>query len=77
VTEGPAFGAAILAGVGTGAYTSIEAATDSLIKITSTTTPRPKHAALYEEYYQLYCDLYPSLKPHFDTVTRLVSRDVR
>ena len=54
IAEGPAFGAAILAGVGTGVYDSVESAADEIIKITSTTQPNPDDVRIYEEYYQIY-----------------------
>ena len=73
IAEGPAFGAAILAGVGTGVYDSVESAADELIKITSATQPIPENVSIYEEYYQIYRALYPALKPQFDQVTTAVS----
>ena len=73
IAEGPAFGAAILAGVGTGIYDSVESAADEIIKITSSTQPNADSVRLYEEYYQIYRALYPALKPQFDQVTALVS----
>ena len=73
IAEGPAFGAAILAGVGTGVYDSVESAVDEIIKITSSTQPNSDNARIYEEYYQIYSALYPALKPQFDRVTAVVS----
>lgn len=74
ITEGPAFGAAILAGVASGVYNSIESATDELIKIRSHTQPIAENVEIYNEYYQIYRDLYPALKPQFDAVTDVVSQ---
>jgi xylulokinase len=74
IAEGPAFGAAILAGVGVGVYDSVESATDALIKITSRTEPIPGNVKIYEEYYQIYRALYPALKPQFDWATEVVSK---
>ena len=73
IAEGPAFGAAILAGVGTGVYDSVESASDAIVKITSSTYPIPVNVKIYEEFYQIYRDLYPALKPQFDRVTEIVS----
>ena len=73
IAEGPAFGAAILAGVGTGVYDSVESAADEIIKITSATQPNADNVRAYEEYYQIYRALYPALKPQFDRVTAVVS----
>lgn len=72
IAEGPAFGAAILAGVGAGVYSSIEEATDELIEITSLTRPTPENVEIYEKYYQVYRALYPALKPQFDRVSQIV-----
>jgi xylulokinase len=74
IAEGPAFGAAILAGVGAGVYKSIEEATDSLVEITSTTQPIEANKKIYNEYYQIYRDLYPALKPQFDKVSETVAK---
>jgi xylulokinase len=74
IAEGPAFGAAILAGVGTGIYPSVESATDQIVKITSQTHPIEKNVAIYEQYYRVYGDLYPALKPQFDQVTEIVDQ---
>ncbi len=47
IAEGPAFGAAILAGVGTGVYDSVESAANEIVKITSTTQPIPDNVKIY------------------------------
>ena len=74
VDEGPAFGAAILAGVGTGLYPSVEAATDELVRVVTRTESNPQATAIYDEYYQVFRDLYPALKPSFDKVSDIVHR---
>jgi xylulokinase len=74
IVEAPAFGAAILAGVGAGVYNSIEEATDELVKITSKIEPISQNAKIYDDYYQIYRELYPALKPEFDKVTEIVER---
>jgi xylulokinase len=73
VAEGPAFGAAILAGVGAEVYNNIEEATDEIVKITSRTQPIEDNVKVYNEYYQLYRSLYPALKPEFDKVSATVA----
>jgi len=73
VAEGPAFGAAILAGVGAKVYNSIGEATDAIVKITSRTQPIEDNIKVYEEYYQIYRSLYPALKPEFDKVSATVA----
>ena len=50
--EGPGYGAAILAAVGCGAYESVEAATEKLVKVVDTVEPSQELVAKYEERYQ-------------------------
>lgn len=69
--EGPALGAAILAGVGAGVYQSVESACESIVK---TGTPKPPNAddnLEYEKYYALYKAIYESTKEHFETLAKL------
>jgi len=74
IAEGPAFGAAILAGVGAGVYNSIEEATGEIVKVTSSTQPVEENRKVYEEYYETYRALYPALKPQFDKVSDTVAK---
>ena len=62
--EGAAYGAALLAATGSGAFRSVESACDATIQITGSTQPG-KDQNLYEKLYPLYRDLYPALKPTF------------
>ncbi|MGD9049291.1 MAG: xylulokinase [Anaerolineae bacterium] len=61
-TEGAAYGAALLAGTGAGAWSEVDAACQSTVKLTGSTKPQPKAAALYEGIYAHYGQLYPALK---------------
>ncbi|MHB0876401.1 MAG: xylulokinase [Anaerolineae bacterium] len=72
VTEGPAYGVALLAAVGAGVYDSVEEACRSAIVITQRVRPVPASQAVYERYYALYDSLYPALKERFQEVSRLV-----
>ncbi len=74
IAEGPAFGAAILAGVGAEVYNSIQEATSEIVKVTSKTQPIKDNVRVYEEYYRIYRSLYPALKPEFDSVSETVAR---
>jgi xylulokinase len=74
IAEGPAFGAAILAGVGAEVYNSIQEATSEIVKVTSKTQPIKDNVGVYEEYYRIYRSLYPALKPEFDNVSETVAR---
>ena len=69
--EGPALGAAILAAVGGGIYSSVEQACDAVVKPGKVQAPDSVRAAEYERYYQLYRQLYPSLKGNFAELASL------
>jgi xylulokinase len=49
-TEGPAYGVALLAGVGTGVWNSVEEACRATIKSTRKITPNKKAAGFYDRY---------------------------
>ena len=70
IDEGPALGAAILAGVGTGIYGSVREASDAIIKVERSVEPDEEWRKVYTELYQVYKDLYPALKPSFDRLVR-------
>ncbi|MDQ2741978.1 MAG: xylulokinase [Chloroflexota bacterium] len=67
---GPSLGAAILAGVGTGVYPSVPAATETLVTMRSTIEPDTQ-VGLYRGYRTLYQRLYPALKEHFGALASL------
>ena len=63
-TEGAAFGAVLLAGVGAGVYKDVPTACEATIQITGRTSPtQATHA--YQEYYPHYRALYPALSPEY------------
>lgn len=70
-SEGPAYGVAILAGVGTGVWESVEEACKSSIKQTKKIAPNKKRAAQYERYYRTYDKLYGDLKDRFAETAQL------
>lgn len=74
VDEGPAFGAALLAGVGVGVHESVERACEEAVKIVSKTMPVPENVNTYGEYYKIYRPLYGALKPDFDRVSEILGR---
>jgi xylulokinase len=69
--EGPAYGVAILAGVGTGAWKSVEEACRACIQKTATIKPNKKSAATYDRYFALYDKLYPDLQSRFCEIKAL------
>jgi xylulokinase len=62
--EGAAYGAALLAAVGTGAFPDVPSACQAAIRVTARTGPG-RAAAAYEDFYSIYRQLYPALKPAF------------
>lgn len=74
VGEGPAYGVALLAGVGTGVWKSVEEACDATLRVVDRTEPIPANARAYDTYYPIYRGLYGALKPQFDAVTAAVAR---
>ncbi|MCA1595783.1 MAG: xylulokinase [Chloroflexi bacterium] len=66
VDEGPALGVALLAGVGSGIYSSVEQACDDVVRTTSVTEPDPDREESYRRYYEVYRSLYPALRDAFE-----------
>ena len=60
--EGPALGGAILAAVGCGKYKDVKEATELLVKVVEVVEPDPELVAKYEEKYQVFKKLYPTVK---------------
>jgi xylulokinase len=61
-TEGAAYGAALLAGVGCGVFNSVEAACDGAIGLVDRIIPEPATRPVYKNLYTFYISMYPSLK---------------
>ena len=64
-SEGAAYGAALLAGVGADAWTDVPSACRAAIQITGSTQPEPAQVEAYRQAYPLYQELYPALKSSF------------
>jgi xylulokinase len=69
--EGPAYGVAILAGVGTGVWDSVEQACAASIKQRVKVAPNKKLSALYDRHYGVYGKLYFDLKSRFQEIASL------
>jgi xylulokinase len=67
-TEGAAYGAALLGGVGAGAWPTVEAACDATIAVTGRDEPVAEWSRAYDALYPRYRELYPALKPTFDAL---------
>lgn len=66
--EGSAYGAALLALVGTGEYKSAAEVCASAVKEVSVKDPDPAMAAFYQQRYAIYQSLYPSLKTVYQNI---------
>jgi xylulokinase len=72
VDEGPAFGAALLATVASGAYGSVQAACDATIRAVDTCAPNTNAAKTYQDWYALYREMYPALAGKFRRAAELL-----
>ena len=63
--QGPGYGAAILAMVATGKFPTVKTACDALISAADTLEPNPEFTARYEERYQQFRQIYPTMKSLF------------
>jgi len=65
-SEGAAFGAALLAGVGAGNWPDVVSACRAAVKLTGSTQPDRTQMDVYRKMYPLYQGLYPALKATFE-----------
>jgi xylulokinase len=69
-TEGAAYGAALLAGVGAGAWSGVDEACGATIRV-SDHTPDTSAGRTYDAIYPTYQALYPALRPTFQAVAQM------
>jgi xylulokinase len=67
-TEGAAYGAALLAGVGAEAWPTVMDACAATVNVVDRTTPQAEVVKVYHTLYPLYNGLYPALSPTFNAV---------
>jgi len=60
--EGAAYGVALLAGVAAGAWTSVDAACDAVIRTNTRLRPDPEAVEIFHRQYRKYVALYPQLR---------------
>jgi len=60
--EGAAYGAAIMAGVGGGAWASLDEACESVIRVASRLAPDPQRSVTMQKAYHIYRKIYPALR---------------
>jgi len=70
-SEGSAFGAALLAGVGAKTYSSVPEAAAEAIQVKESMTPLAENVKAYDSYYQVYRDLYPAVKDLAHTLANI------
>jgi xylulokinase len=73
VTEASLLGAAMLAGVGEGTYTSLEDAVSQVVRLGRTYIPNEDTAQVYDEQFRVYRKIYPSMLDIFDDISQLVN----
>ena len=71
-SEGPAYGVALLAAAGTGAYRSVEEACRATISVVTRTKPKAAANRTYNGAFPVYQRLYQSLKSDFATIQGLL-----
>ncbi|MFW6138725.1 MAG: FGGY-family carbohydrate kinase [Spirochaetota bacterium] len=62
-------GAALIAGKASDIYTSLEEGINTTVKVHRTFEPDSERASIYEEWYSLYREVYPSLIPLYRKMT--------
>lgn len=73
-SEGPAYGVALLAAAGTGAYKDVVEACSATISIVTTTKADAKAKKTYNAAHAIYQQLYGSLKGDFGTIAEFVRK---
>ena len=66
--EGPALGAAMLAAVACKEYSSVEEAANRIVKVVDTIEPSKDLVHKYEERYQKFKQIYPTVKELFEVI---------
>ncbi|MCA9084185.1 MAG: xylulokinase [Planctomycetaceae bacterium] len=70
--EGPAYGVALLAAAGTGAYKNVVEACNATISVVTQTKPVANARKTYQSAYPVYQQLYRSLKNDFPAIQALL-----
>lgn len=71
--EGPAFGAALLAGISAGAYEDVADACSRITMHDEVVEPDAERSGAYRELYDVYTSLYPGTQEQMERLTRLAS----
>ena len=65
ISEGAAYGAALLASVGAGVHATVAEASEAALSLKSDVDPQSSDSEHYRNLYDLYRSLYPDLKSFF------------
>jgi xylulokinase len=65
--EGAAYGAALLAGVGSKIWNSVDQACDAVVRVNSRVRPDPNNSSAMQKGYETYQRIYPALRSIFDS----------
>lgn len=71
-SEGPAYGVALLAAAGTGAYRTVEQACNATISVVTRTATQAAAKKTYNRAFPVFQQLYRSLRKDFNAITELV-----
>ena len=69
--EGPALGAAILAGVGAGIYPSVQEACDAVVRYNPAQQPTAENIPQYDKIYEVYTKLYKDVKDTYKLLAKI------
>ena len=70
--EGPAYGVALLAAAGTGAYRNVAEACRATIRVVNKTKPTVAAKRKYDSVYSVFRGLYRSLRDDFGRIQKLI-----
>ncbi len=68
--EGPAYGAALLGGVGAGIFANVDEAVERCVAVTGTTAPDDDARSRYDAVYAIYRDMYAALRDGMHRLAR-------
>jgi xylulokinase len=71
VKHASALGAAMLAGLGIGTFSSLAEAKKSMVHIEEEYTPNPEKAEAYHKRYDIYRNVYPALRQIHAAITEI------
>lgn len=76
VKEQSAYGAALVASVGSGVFSGLKEACQRCLKIVERIEPTPENVEIYGQYYEIYRKLYVNLKDIFHSLSEPGSRNL-